>query len=81
MVSVPDPCALESWGKNNWKLKGGVKLVRMGDLFIMIEFEKKTKADKVLLRGFRCFKDSILHLEIWDPKVGCSQSCEQFKEV
>ena len=55
--------------------------MRMGDLFIMIEFEKKTKADKVLLRGFRCFKDSILHLEIWDPKVGCSQSCEQFKEV
>ncbi|RVX03671.1 hypothetical protein CK203_023087 [Vitis vinifera] len=81
LVLVPDPCALESWGKNNWKLKGGVKLVRMGDIFILIEFEKKAEANKVLLRGFRCFKDLILHLEIWDPKVGCSQSCEQFKEV
>ena len=53
----------------------------MGNFFILIEFEKKVEADKVLLRGFQCFKDSILHLKRWDPKVGCSQTCEQFKEV
>ena len=35
----------------------------------------------MLSRGFRCFKDSVLHLEMWDPKVGCSQSCEHLKEV
>ena len=29
-VSNPDLCALESWEKNHWKLKGGVKLARMG---------------------------------------------------
>ena len=53
----------------------------MGGPFILIEFENKKEADKVLLRGFRCFKDSILHLERWDPKVDCSQSCEHLKEV
>ena len=81
LVSVPNLCALESWGKNHWKPKGGVKLARMGGPFILFEFEKKAEADKVLLRGFRCFKDSILHLERWDPKVGCSQSCKQLKKV
>ena len=80
-VSVPDLFALERWGKYHWKLKGGVKFARLGGLFILIEFENKVEADKVLLRGFRCFKDSVLHLERWDPKVGCSQSCEQIKEV
>ena len=53
----------------------------MRGFFILFDFEKKAEADKVLLRGFQCFKDSILHLEMWDPKVGCSQSCEQLKEV
>ena len=58
-----------------------MKFARIGGLFILIEFENKAKVDKVLLRGFWCFKDSILYLERWDPKVGCSQSCEQLKEV
>ena len=35
----------------------------------------------MLLRGHRCFKESFLHLERWDPKVGCSQNGEQVKEV
>ena len=81
LVSLPDLCALESWGKDHWKFKGGVKLARMGGPFILIEFENKAEANKVLLRGFRCFKDSILHLERWDPKVGCFQSGEHLKEI
>ena len=63
LVSIPHLCDLESWGKSHWKLKGGVKFARMGSSFILVEFENKTEADKVLLRGFRCFKDLILHLE------------------
>ena len=79
-VSAPDLSALGRWGKYHWNLKG-VKFARLGGPFILIEFENKAEADKVLLRGFRCFKDLFLHLERWDPKVGCSQYCEQIKEV
>ena len=81
LVSVPHLCDLERWGKSHWKLKGGVKFARMGGPFILIEFENKTVADKVLLRCIRCFKDSVMHLQRWDPKTGCSQSCEHLKEV
>ncbi|RVW93495.1 hypothetical protein CK203_035059 [Vitis vinifera] len=56
-------------GKDHWKFKGGVKLARMGGPFILIEFENKAEANKVLLRGFRCFKDSI-HTWKGGPKGG-----------
>ena len=55
--------------------------MRLGGPFILIEFENKAKAEKVLLRGLRCFKETFLHLERWDPKVGCFQNCEQVKEA
>ncbi|WKA00491.1 hypothetical protein VitviT2T_018838 [Vitis vinifera] len=42
LVSIPHLCDLESWGKSHWKLKGGVKFVRMGGPFILIAFENKT---------------------------------------
>ena len=35
----------------------------------------------MLLRGLRSFKKSLLHLERWAPKVGCSQNCERVKEA
>ena len=39
------------------------------------------EADKVLLRGSRWFKESTLHLDRWDPKVGCSQNGERAESV
>ena len=80
-VSAPNMSALGRWGKYHWNLKGEVKFARLGGLFILIEFENKAEADKVFLRGFHCFKDSFLHLERWNPKVGCYQNCERIKEV
>ncbi|KAL6345622.1 hypothetical protein AAG906_017353 [Vitis piasezkii] len=57
----------------------------LGGLFILFEFENEAEADKVLLRGLRCFKESFLHLKMWDPKVGCSQNVDEdtvaFKEL
>ena len=48
---------------------------------MLIKFENKEEADKVLLRGHRWFKELILHLDRWDPKVGCSQNGERAKSV
>ena len=53
----------------------------MGGLCFLIMFELKAEANNVLQRGFRRFKESVIHLERWDPSVGCSQSREQVKEV
>ena len=58
-----------------------MKFARLGGPFILIEFENKAKAEKVLLRGLRCSKETFLHLERWDLKVGCFQNCERVKEA
>ncbi|RVW59808.1 hypothetical protein CK203_100600 [Vitis vinifera] len=50
-VSVPDLSVLGSWGRSHWNLKGGVKFARLGGPFILIKFEDKVEAKKVLLRG------------------------------
>ena len=80
-LSDPDMSALESWGRSLWDIKGGLKFARLGGPLLLIEFENKEKADKVFLRGNRWFKESILHLDRWDPKVGCSQNGERAKSV
>ena len=64
-----------------WNIKGGLKFARLGGPLVLIEFENKKEADKVLLRGNRWFKESSLHLDRWDPKVGCSQNGERDKSV
>ncbi|RVW54179.1 hypothetical protein CK203_090539 [Vitis vinifera] len=77
-MSTPDLSALGSCGRSHWNLKREVKVARMG-------FENEVEADKVLLRGLLCFKESFLHLKMWDPKVGCSQNVDEdtvaFKEL
>ena len=80
-MSAPDLSALGSWGRSLWNIRGGVKFARLGGPFILIEFENKEETDKVLLRGYRWFKESFLHLDRWNPKVGCSQNGEWVKDV
>ena len=64
LVSAPNLSALGSWGRSHWNLKGRVKFARLGDPFILIEFENKAEVEKVLLRGLCCFKESFLYLEM-----------------
>ncbi|RVW15898.1 hypothetical protein CK203_073126 [Vitis vinifera] len=77
----PDVQAFESWGRSVWNTKGVVKFSRLGDSLLLIEFETKEEAEKVLLRGHRWFKESFLNLERWDPKVGCSHNGERDKSI
>ena len=76
LVSAPDLSGLGSWGRFHWNLKEGVMFERLGGSFILIEFENKAESEKELLKGLRCFKETFLHLERWDSKVGCFQNCE-----
>ncbi|KAL6315481.1 hypothetical protein AAG906_000775 [Vitis piasezkii] len=80
-LSDLDMYALESWGRTRWNIKGGLKFARIGGPLLLIEFENKDEAYKVLLRGNRWFKESTLHLDRWDPKVGCSQNGERAESV
>ena len=72
-VSDSDLSDMEKWGKHHWKLQGEMKIARMGGFCFLIVFELKAEANNVLQRGFRRFKESVIHLERWDPSVGCSQ--------
>ena len=80
-MSDSDIYAFESWGRTHWNIKGGLKFARIGGPLLLIEFENKDETDKVFLRGSRWLKESPLHLDRWDPKVGCSQNGERDKSV
>ena len=58
-----------------------MKFARLGGPLLLIKFENKEEADKVLLRGHRWFKELILHLDRWDPNVGCPQNGKRAKSV
>lgn len=61
--------------------KGEVKIAKLGGAFLFFEFEDKAEANRVLKRGFQCFKEKLLHLERWGIEVGCFQKGELTKEV
>ncbi|RVX22675.1 hypothetical protein CK203_012687 [Vitis vinifera] len=72
-ISVLHLLLLRSWGRFHWNLKGGVKIAKLGGAFLFFEFEDKAEANRVLKRGFQCFKEKLLHLERWGIEVGCFQ--------
>ena len=43
-----------------------MKFARLGGPFILIKFEDKAEAKKLLLRGFHYYKE-LLHIKKWDP--------------
>lgn len=80
-ISVLHLLLLRSWGRFHWNLKGGVKIAKLGGAFLFFEFEDKAEANRVLKRGFQCFKEKLPHLERWGIEVGCFQKGELTKEV
>ncbi|RVX11694.1 putative ribonuclease H protein [Vitis vinifera] len=63
--------SLKNWGKRSWNLRKGVKVMKMGEPFFLLEFEDEGEAERVLNRGTRRFKDRLLHLERWNEEAGC----------
>ena len=54
-MSAPDLFTLGTWGRSHWNLKGGVKFVRLGAPFILIEFENKAEAKKSVTKRASLF--------------------------
>lgn len=73
--------SLKNWGKRSWNLRKGVKVMKMGEPFFLLEFEDEGEAERVLNRGTRRFKDRLLHLERWNEEAGCLRDGNQTKEV
>lgn len=62
---------LRRWAERLWNLKKDVRFLKLGGASFLLEFEDKEKAERVLKRGVRRFKEKVLHLEKWCPEVGC----------
>ncbi|RVW92429.1 hypothetical protein CK203_042702 [Vitis vinifera] len=77
-----------NWGKrvkncvtNLWSLKMAVKVSTFGGALLLFEFEDKSKAERVLVRGSRRIKDNLLHLARWTLEAGCLLKSGVVKEV
>ncbi|RVX09331.1 hypothetical protein CK203_015357 [Vitis vinifera] len=73
--------SFKNWGKRSWNLRKGVKVMKLGETFFLLEFEDEGEAGRVLNRGTRRFKDRLLHLERWNEETGCLKVGSQTKEV
>ena len=72
---------VRKWGERSWNLKKGMKVLKLGGPFMLLEFEDEEEAERVLKRGTRRFKDKVLQLERWSEEAGCLQVGSQAKEV
>ena len=72
---------VRKWGERSWNLKKGMKVLKLGGPFMLLEFKDEEEAERVLKRGTRRFKDKVLQLERWSEEAGCLQVGSQAKEV
>ena len=54
-----------------WSLKRGLKLSILEVALFLFDFEDRSEGEGVLARSQRRFKENVLDLERWNPKVGC----------
>ena len=73
--------SFRKWGERFWNLKKGVKVMKLGGAFLLLEFEDEEEAKRVLKKGVRCYKDKLLHFERWSEEVGCLRLGSSTKEV
>ena len=72
-VPVPELDFLRSWASYHWFLKGRLRVALLGRGLLLFEFESLSEAKWVLVRGKMRLKENFLHLEKWNPEVGCFQ--------
>ncbi|RVX01629.1 hypothetical protein CK203_024422 [Vitis vinifera] len=70
-----------SWLQFRGRELRGVKVMKLGGAFLLLEFEDEEEAERVLKKGVRCYKDKLLHLERWSEEVGCLHLGSSTKEV
>ena len=67
-------------GERFWNFKKGVKVLKLGGAFFLLEIEDE-EAERVLKRGMCRYKDKLLHLERWSEEAGCLCLGSSAKEV
>ena len=74
IISVPllELEYVRSWTRQNWEVKGKMKIAVLGRGILMFDFELSHEAECVLARGKRSIKENCLILDRWNPEVGCS---------
>lgn len=73
--------SLRRWGVHRWNLKGGLRVLSMERYLVLFDFDSKEEAERVLQRGSHQYKEQLLFLKRWGPKVGCISNMEEVKEI
>ena len=64
-----------------WSLKRGVKILAFGAALLLFDFNEIFKAERVLVRGAKRFKENFLHLERWHLELRCLRKGRSLKEL
>ena len=71
LVVESEMASFRKWGEHFWNLKKGMKVLKLGGAFFLLEFEDEEEAERVLKKGTHHYKDKLLHLERWSEEAGC----------
>ncbi|KAJ9671259.1 hypothetical protein PVL29_027308 [Vitis rotundifolia] len=72
LAPFPELEFVRSWTRQNWEVKGKMKIAVLGRGILLFDFELSHEAERVLARGKRSIKENCLILDRWNPEVGCS---------
>ena len=71
---------LRKWALH-WFLKGSLSIAVLGGGLLILEFESRLEAERVLGRGKGRFKENLLFLEKWSSNLGCFNKGDNAKEA
>ncbi|RVX04946.1 putative ribonuclease H protein [Vitis vinifera] len=77
----PEVEYVRSWAPKHWALKGNLRVATLGRGLLLFDFELPNEAECVLARGLTNFKENVIVLERWNPKVGRLRKEPMAKEV
>ncbi|KAJ9707678.1 hypothetical protein PVL29_002633 [Vitis rotundifolia] len=68
---LPELDYVRSWTRQNWEVKGKLRVIVLGKGLLLFDFELPYEAEHVLARGKRSIKENFIILDRWNPEVGC----------
>ena len=72
---------LEAWAKRAWRLKGNMLFYTLNQNLLYMEFDLAKGTKRVMENGSRIYKGNVIHLEWWNPSVGCVSRKDQTFEA
>ena len=71
---------LRKWALHRF-MKGSLSIAVLGGGLLILEFESRLEAERVLGRGKGRFKENLLFLEKWSSNLGCFNKGDNAKEA